>query len=513
MKIFLTKEILIKRTRYILECAVEKVVIGLDFINLAIESLVTYIIGKDHQLNAKFGNASFVFKRKHTSFSVSGNLYLSLEQARQNMVIIAPSGGGKTQVGILPSIYNISKNLGSMLVNDPSGELSRFIPYLKSLGYQVIELDFSAKHPTAFYNPLARCTSSAQANKIASTLVRASEGKKSSNSSGNFFSKKALEVIGMMINFLRESCDAHYLNLANVFYLLEVLQAEPKKIDLLFSGASEKVWLKYKSLKAMSDDTRSSVIATAQSVLSFIGNDSQLEGLTAKDSIDFESFRSKPVACFIRVPLGDVAYYKTIVGLFFEDYFTHVFNKLPSKGDKDVHIILEELSSIGSVLSDFPNYIANARKFNIPICGVLQSENQLHEAFGQFNAKTILNNFNVKCYFSGLTDEAERLERVLGKYSYKENKDDKSFKTRSLMTSDEIQTMDKDRLLVLVTGTRPLLIKTKPAYRQARLMAALNYSHELLIQASNPIDSQEIIKYLPIDELIKPIEQSLTSKS
>src|SRR5690606_25625662 len=157
-------------------------------------------------------------------------------------------------------------------------------------------------------------------------------------------------------------------------------QGSPETIDQLFAQkASDQLFQKYKSLIGTSDNTRSSIIASAQASLSFIGNDSTLLDITSSDNFDFNTLRSEKTVLFLRCPLGDVGYYGTINSIFFEQFFSHVFSKIPDERDDDIFILIDELSSL--YLPNLANIISNSRKFRTPILGVLQSENQLYQNY------------------------------------------------------------------------------------------------------------------------------------
>ncbi|MGB0870943.1 MAG: type IV secretory system conjugative DNA transfer family protein [Flavobacteriales bacterium] len=297
--------------------------------------------------------------------------------------------------------------------------------------------------------------------KISSMLIR------TSNSKSDFWTLKSEELLTIMIAFVKNHQPKVHQNLANVYHLLEHLQSEPQTVETLFKeNANETLNLKLQGILKNSENTKASIISATLSTLSFIGNDENLQHITSVDTIDFDRFRKEKTVLFLRCPLGDSEYYKKIISLFFEQFFSTVFNKaLPDKEDLHISVIADELGSL--YLPNLPSIISNARKFKIPILGVLQSENQLFENYGSYNAKTILNNAGVKIYFTGLTDESEKLERVLGKFEYKDDKE--RIRTRSLMTSDEIRTMPKRNILIIPSGRKPLKVKTTPYYEQAKL--------------------------------------------
>lgn len=436
----------------------------IEYLEDGMRSLEELLSKKDHKLSSKFERESKLISAANKGFSITGRKHLSVKQSRENVIAISPSGGGKTSTIIFPTCFYLQS---SALINDPSGEISKSKNQFISRGFKVKTLDFGNKHNSIYYNPLKRVKTNADVVKVASMLVRSTSKK----GDFDFWNNKSVELIAMFINFILENEPPIYQNLGNVFHMLEVLQGSPDTIDQLFAEkASEQLFQKYKSLIGTSDNTRSSIIASAQASLNFIGNDPVLCDITSTDNFDFDMLRKEKTVLFLRCPLGDVGYYSTIMSIFFEQFFAHIFSKLPEEKDDDIFVICDELSSL--YLPNLANIISNSRKFRTPILGILQSINQLNENYGEYNAKTILNNANTKVYFTGLTDECKELEQTLGRFEYEDEKG--AIRSRALMTSDEIRTMPRNTVLIIHSGMRPIKAKVTPHYRQPRLMKLLN---------------------------------------
>jgi type IV secretory pathway TraG/TraD family ATPase VirD4 len=446
-----------------------------EMIEIALENLEDLLITKSDKLEAGFGKAHKLIRKKHRGFVLDGKRALTVKRSQENVMCVSPSGGGKSTTIIFPSILCCPH---SMIVNDNSGELSQSENYLLSKGFVVKYLDFGNPEKSLFYNPLKRICSSSDIAKVSSMLVR------TSNEKSDFWTLKSEELISICIEYLTENESQIYRNLANVYYLLEHLQSEPETIRTLFKeNATETLQRKLEGILKNSENTRASIISSALASLNFIGNDKELQNLTCVDTIDFDSFRRQKTALFIRCPLGNTAYYQKIISIFFEQFFSSVFNKaLPSDEDLPISIIADELGSM--YLPNLASIISNARKFLIPILGVLQSENQIFENYGSFNAKTILNNAGVKVYFTGLTDESENLSKILGEYEYEDEKG--MTRTRRLMTADEIRTMPKNQVLIIPSGGKPLKVKTTPYYKQRWMVEALNMKAETNLGHENP---------------------------
>lgn len=448
------------------------------------KQFVETIWGKDHTLKAEFGKPNNLISTTGDGFCIDGTRFLSLAKSRENYLVVAPSGKGKSQVSVFPFLLN-AKAKQSLIVNDPSGELSSTIPYLESVGYQCNVLDF-AKKTGMYFNPLDGCANNnlTQMRKVAKTLLSAT-----TKDTEDFFTISAEDCLVLFIQFVMQSEPIQFRNLANVYRLILEYQASPHLIEnLVTTKGSEDVFRKFRALAGASENTRKSIVASALTALSFIGEDPTLCDITSRTTIRFEQYRTRPNALFVHVPIGDVRYYAPIVSLFFQEFYRYAFSYLPSDRELDICMILDEFDTL-TAIRDYSEIISNARKFKIPQQLILQSEALLSK-YGD-KAKNILNNCNVKCYFGGLGQEAYDLERILGNFEYK---DDKSggIRQRPLMTASEIREM-KDEILVIPSGEKPLKVPITPAYKQKLLVAKLNTRPK-----SKPQPVQYSVSYLDL---------------
>jgi type IV secretory pathway TraG/TraD family ATPase VirD4 len=428
------------------------------------KQVVETIWGRDNSLKAEFGKASRLISSEAVGFCIDGTRFLSLSQSRSNYLVVAPSGKGKTQVSVFPYILN-AKGKTSLIVNDPSGELSATIPYLNSVGYSTYILDFGKK-TGVYFNPLDGCINNnlTQMRKIAKTLLSAT-----TNEKADFFSIAAEDCLVLFIQYIMESEPSIYRNLANVYRLLLEYQASPHVVEnMVATKGSEGVFTKFRALAGASENTRKSIVATALAALSFIGEDPTLCDITSRTTIRFEDFRMRPSALFVQVPVGDVRYYAPMVSLFFQEFYRFAFSYLPNERELDIAMVLDEFDTL-TAIQGYSEIISNARKFKIPQQLILQSEALLSK-YGE-KAKNILNNCNVKCYYGGLGEEAYQLERILGNFEYKDEKSG-SIRQRPLMTASEIREM-KNEILVIPSGEKPLKVSITPAFKQPGLVRKL----------------------------------------
>lgn len=420
------------------------------------------LLGFKKPFKVEFGDPSKLISAKEKGFCIDGTRFISVQRSRENYLVVAPSGKGKSQVSVFPFLLNNSGEY-SLIVNDPSSELSKTIPYLESVDVDCHILDFGKK-TGVYFNPLLGCKGNlTQMRKIAKTLLLATQKE------SDFFTLSATDTIVMFIQYLTESESSEYQNLANVYRLLLEYQGTPSVVEsLMAQRASEDVFRKLKSLSGSSENTRKSIVASALAALSFIGDDPLLCDITSQSTIDFNDFRLKPTALFIHVPIGDVSYYAPMVSIFFQEFYRYAFNKLPDPNHKDIFMILDEFDTL--TISDYSETISNSRKFRIPQQIILQSESLLGK-YGTDKSKNILNNCGVKCYYGGLGEETFNLEKLLGQ---SESKDPKTgiTKTKPLYTASQIRQM-KDEILVIPAGEKPLKVNTTPAFKQKDLVKKL----------------------------------------
>jgi len=485
--------------RHLLEFTIMKIILDtianiltgiFDFFLEIVDGIQAQTKTQKHTLNASFGDSQNLLSRRHKGFCVDGKRFLSLKQSRSNMVVIAPSGKGKTQISIFPFLLNTTGNC-SFIINDVSGELGQTIPYLKSQGIQTMVLDFGQK-TGLYFNPLEGCKGNiTQMKKIAKTLMKAST---SNTQKQDFWSISAEDTMVLFMQYILESEPLIYHNLGNVYRLIIEYQGSSEIIEAMMSAkATESVWKKFKALTGASDNTRKSIIASALSALSFIGDNPMLCDITSRSNINFSDFRKESMALFVQIPVSDAQFYAPMLSLFFQEFYRFGFSKIPTDNELDIMMVLDEFDTL-TAISDFSSIISNSRKFKIPQQIILQSESQLSKYGNQ--AKTILNNCNVKCYYGGLGDETYQMEKILGKYEYQPDKESKHTKTRSLMTTSEIREM-KDEILVLSSGEKPLKIKVTEAYKQRKLMKRLQMDD--LTEEAEIIESFSI-EYIPLEE-------------
>jgi len=439
--------------------------IGQDFLGMFQKLIDSATGGKSHDYSASFGRESSFMSTSADGFSVTGNKQMTLEESCTHLAVISPSGGGKTTCNILGTVLRQTRS--SLLINDNSKEIrAKSSNYLRSVGYDVGFLDFDVEQfttETAFYNPLSRCNSKADIAKLVSILVKQSS---SDNGNDKFWTISASEVISLAIERVLCEPDPKAHHLASVYSLLQLMIAEEDRITFDLA-AHDDLFMRWNILLSNSSNTKASIFSSAIAALSWIDTNPNLALLTSRDSISFSEMRKSTTAIFISVPLAYEEVYMPLVNCFYAQFFSSILESpLPKKKDLPILALLDEFGS-SMHIPGYNKYASNMRKWHVSLLAILQSEFQL-DKYGKAEAKEILSSCS-KIYFTGLDDEAERVSRLLGKYSYKDNKEQN--RERLLMTPEEVRTMPKNRCIVVPNGGRkPIYAKLVPFYEQRTLV-------------------------------------------
>jgi len=408
------------------------------------------------EYKASFGFSSSLLSRYNYGFCLTGSKSLSRKDSYQNAIVVGGTGVGKSSVVLIPSLFKMK---GSFIIHDPSGELfSKTAGYLKQKGYQIRVLNFTNPEKSSGYNPLQRINTTSDIQKISSMLVKTAMG---DNSKDPFWNIQSISLLGMLISIIKKQ-DGEYQNLYNIRQLLNRLGGNPESVDALFSEyADEVLFAEYKSFLSYDDKVISGITATCKAALQIFSDDAVAK-VTSFDNIDFQSFRDTPTALFIQNSVADQKYYSVLTSIFFEQFFSFLLGRFPENQEQDIFLLIDEASSLN--LPTLPLAVANVRKHRSGIMLLVQDFNQLIHHYGRHDADGIKANCFAKMYFTGQSLEtATELERILGKYEYKDKEGHKV--VRSLMSNDEIRMLDINKALLICGHHPPFKVKLNPYYK------------------------------------------------
>ncbi len=418
-----------------------------------------------------------LINRFNKGFVVNGKAKMSLKRSYQHCCVIAPTGAGKTTRIILPNILNLENT--SAIITDPSGELYELSKgYLRSKGYSVKLLRINDAESSLKYNPLFRCHSYTDIQKLTTILVDTAYQE---NRGEAFWDESAKSIIAILLRAIKQ-LPLEQQTLGQLYRLLNKFGHKTEEVnELMADKLDDASFEEFKAFLSQDDKVMNSVLSTAKVALSKF-SDPNLDLLTSEETLLFESVRDRKTAVFIVVPEHEVQYYSFILTVL----YTQIFNfamELPQRGRPYLPILflLDEFGNSGK-LPGFSTMITTLRKRKSAVMVVLQDYQQIVDTYGQANASTIYNGgFASKIFMPGMSQQlCEDVSRMLGKRTlsvremgYQERNGRNPYREsqlgRELLTPDEIRTMKDNRAIFLHGNQLPIFLKTTPWYKNARL--------------------------------------------
>ncbi|MBK7800101.1 MAG: type IV secretory system conjugative DNA transfer family protein [Saprospiraceae bacterium] len=412
------------------------------------------------EFDAVFFPPHEIMRKQDKGFCLTGEYCLSISESYKNAIALGGSGSGKSSTILINSALLMAKGNSSLIFNDPSHEIRLLVSgALIELGYEIRVINYNSLNSECF-NPLKRCQTISDIQKLASLLVRNALG----DSKDPFWNKSAEAIISLFIRYLIFYAEPEFRTLYNVLHLINVFAGNPEKMDrLIVIAKDEKMLSEYKAFVAYGDKTLSSILATAKASLTLF-TDETVASITSIDTIDFSEFRTKKVALFINNSVPDMHYYSALSSLFFQQFFNELLVRIPTKNETNIFFLLDEASSM--YLPGLSTTISNIRKYNSGILLIYQDYHQLEHVYGSYEAKNITANCYAKVYLPGQPIETCKiLETTLGKFEYEDENEVRHI--RQLMTADEIRM--SDRAIVLIGNKPPIHAKLRPYYNDWKL--------------------------------------------
>lgn len=412
--------------------------------------------------------AKFLSSRNKGWLVDGKNKYLSERVSYQSMLTVGGMGKGKSSCFVMPNLFSLDNR--SMVVTDTSGEIyDATADTLRIRGFDVQVLDLMDIAHSRAYNPLAYATSYTDIQQVAHLLIKAAPS--AQNNKDPFWNIAAEKIIRIIIQCLKNRNEPEHYHLGRVKYWLNQYAPagkQPSRLDeFVIASCSDApddpIWADYKGLMQGNQKSLSSIIMTADTALSALGNPEITEFLSHNE-IDFASLRKRKTVLFVKVRQQDLSYYQFILNLF----YSQMFRALLSERDPShlpVYLLLDEFGHLQ--IPDFDIYATTARKYRVAFWIFLQSLSQLESRYGPQAARTIMDGIGTEIYMSGVDGQtAEALSRRVGRKRRSDPQERSLHGEMNLMNPDEIIHMEDDEVLLLHSNKRPVRIKVTPFYRR-----------------------------------------------
>ncbi len=397
----------------------------------------------------------------------------------KHVVVFGGSGSGKTFGFVKPNLYQLHS---SYVLTDPKGTL---LPETGNLfakkGYNIYVLDTVDMKNSMHYNPFMYIREPKDILTLANVLYSNLKPPDAGTPPDPFFDQAALLWLQATIGYLWYEAPPEEQNIPT---LLEILEADDVReddesyenaVDMLFAELEKKnprhfAVKQRKKYKKAAGKTAKSILISVGSYLSPFDIPEVAE-LVSYDELKFDTYGDAGQKSILYVIISDTdTTYNFIPAIL----FTQMFNVLCYKADKEmggklktpVQFILDEFANIGKI-PKFEVLIATIRSRLMSVIMMLQTQSQLKTNFKDA-AETITGNCDSTVFLGGQEKSTLKdMEEMLGKETIDLWNNSETFsqnrstgvnynKTgRELKTVYELNTMDRDKCIVRISGLPP----------------------------------------------------------
>lgn len=411
-----------------------------------------------------------------------------------NVLVWGGSGSGKTRCFIKPNIMQMNCNY---IVTDPKGELIRSCGgMLRKAGYEVKVFNTVDFKKTLKYNPFEYIETEDDIARFATMLIENTKG--GGQPTDDFWIKAETLLYISITALMKETLDKRDVNFGSFLNFLMMLSGSQKgeKLESYFEEAerkaSEKGRLSYAATEyalflKSAGQTRSSINISCAARMAPFNVPGVRKALGGSDEIRLMDFAkkkgSRPQALFL-IMSDTSPTYSFLMSMIYSQALTSLMRKADSLpgGALPVptRLLIDEAANIGKI-PNLDKILSVVRSRNISVSLVFQTQSQIKGIYKD-EAGAIAGNCDSELYLGGGDMEGIRMiSEKIGKETIdmaetsKSTGNSPSFtqnfrKTgRSLMTPDDILSMDGGKCILFIRGTRPFYsdkydIKTNPRY-------------------------------------------------
>jgi type IV secretion system protein VirD4 len=424
--------------------------------------------------SAEFGNyweQRKLLKPSNSGIYVADNLRLSPEISYKNLILVSPTGGGKSTRYILNQALRKWDSNVSLIFFDPSSEIRRLSKkWLLKQKFEPIIVDLTNPNTSDKYNPLLTVTDKSSAKIMAESLI----GVVYENSNGDqFWTQSAISILTLLILGVVLKIPVENRTLAFVNRLVNKMGHADEEINALMELAlNEDDFDEYCSFMAGSQKVKQSIIATVKTAL-YIYSEETLTAVCSESTFSFADLRNKRTVLYLSQEEHKMPYYKGFWNLFYRQLFEFLMTR--SNGNA-VYCFMDEFANVGAI-PNFETIITTNRKKRIHLSLILQSFEQLTSVYSN-KSKIIFENCNSKLFYGGLSYESSRIvsdmlgvktESYSAKGIFKRNQPMNRI-SRNLMTPEEVRTQLKDDECLFIHGSyKPMKLKATAFYKNRTL--------------------------------------------
>jgi type IV secretion system protein VirD4 len=404
---------------------------------------------------------------------------LSERQQESNILLTAPVGSGKSSCVIIPNLLR-EQGHRSLFIADLKGELYHLTAGALAQRLRIWLLAPTQTAISQHYNPLAHIHTVEDAQDFAECWIS-----NTGEHQDRYWSNTARLLISAVVLHLRATQrSAPFSRLADIF---TTMSFEQLKTMLIVSPSSAARQATGGFLEHLAFNER-----LVGSIMTDIGNRFQLlssqdiRQVTATNEIDFQQMVHDPTALYLSVPRHSTKRLQPLLACLTMQMVTtweRYAEQQPTGAlPRSIACYFDEFTNIGSI-PGCAELISSARSRRIAIIMAIQSFSQLTARYGEADAETIKSNavthlllpgagLQETCYYSERIGDTTVPTQTLATNAEPGNHHPlrtQGETRRRVLTPEELRTLPENTMLMVSKSSFPVLVKTKPYFRDALL--------------------------------------------
>ena len=431
---------------------------------------------------------------------------LSERQQESHVLLVAPTGRGKTSGIIIPALL---REFGSrsLFINDMKGELIG--KTIGALAEHHTCFVFAPTHPahSQYYNPLAHVHSMEDAEDLAESFVS-----NTGESQESFWNNSAkLLLTATILHLVETERNPPLSRLADILCEASIPQVKALLITSP-SVLARSIATSFINSLSLNERLTGSIMVEMATRLFPLKNP-DVQRVTSANDIDFDRMVDTPTALFLSIPVSDTRRLKWLSSALVMQMMKRlVLRAEQSPGGRlprGIAFYLDEFCNAGRI-PHFTEYISLVRSMGLAFIIAIQDFGQLKREYNEDDKNTILANSTTHIVFPGCgLEETRYYSERIGETTVLTSSNSQSVvgllgllptKTytqgeaqRRLMTADELRTLEPGYLLVLADTIPALLAWNRPYYADPELLARANLPYSLPVHvvpmSSSPVNS------------------------
>ena len=391
-------------------------------------------------------------------------------------LVIGSTGAGKTQTTVLPMVNLLAKHDESMIITDPKGEIyENTSNYLKSLGYNIVLLNFRDPQQGNAWNPMYLPYSLYKDGNIDKSVELledlAANILKDPSAKGQdpFWENTSADYFAGLACALFEDAKPEEINLNSISLMTttgEEKLANTTYVKDYFSykDPAGTAYTKASSTLMAPSETKGSILSVFKQKIQLFASRANLSEMLANNDFDMRDIGRKKTAVFIVIQ-DEKTTYHSLVTIFLKQCYETLISVAQESGGKLPHrtnFILDEFANMPP-LKDVTTMVTAARSRNIRFTFIIQNFAQLYEVYGKENGETIKGNCgNIVYLISTEMSALEEISKMCGEVKSKEKE-----KTSStpLVTVSDLQRLSQWETIILRLRTMPFKTKLTPNFQ------------------------------------------------